>query len=303
MNRKTVVLAGGSGFLGTAMTPDLIEQGYQVVVLTRGPERTAGPVRFLHWDAKTLGPWAGAIEGAEAVVNLAGKSVNCRYTEESRREIVASRVDSVRVIGQAIARCARPPRVLIQAASAAIYGDRGDEWLDENSPPGEGFSPQTCVRWEAAFNETPTPGTRRVLLRIGFVLGRGGGALGTLTKLARAFLGGTVGSGRQWISWLHARDLNRIVLVAIERDTMTGTYLAVTPTPVRNREFMRELRRAVHRPWAPPAPEWAVRIGSRLLGTEPELALYGRRCRPAKLLAEGFASTVADLRTAMEDLV
>ena len=302
MNDRTIVLAGGSGFLGTALQGDLRSAGYEVVVLTRGPDCERDGIRFVHWDGKSAGPWAVQLEGAAVVVNLAGQSVNCRYTPENRREIVQSRLDSIHAIGQAISGCARPPGVWIQSASAAIYGDRGDELLDETSPPGVGFSPDTCVRWESAFHEAPAPGVRRVLLRIAFALGAQGGALGTLAGLTRWFLGGAAGTGRQWVSWLHVKDLNRIILRAVESPNMEGLYLVATNNPVRNHQFMRELRRALHRPWSPPVPPWAVRIGSLLMGTEAELALRGRRCTPRRLLAAGFQFEFPTLRAAIEDL-
>lgn len=302
MPTHRIVIAGGSGFLGRAITPDLLKAGYQVAILTRGPDRQSNGVPFVHWDGKTLAPWAQLLDGATAVINLAGRSVNCRYSAANRREIVESRVDSVRVIGQAIERCAIPPKAWVQSASAAIYGDAGERLCDDQTPPGTGFSPDTCVTWETTFHQTPSPGTRRVLLRIGFALGTDGGALGTLAKLARCFLGGRVGSGRQWMSWLHAKDLSRIVLWSIQRDDIEGLFLVAGPNPVRNAEFMRELRRAVHRPWSPPVPPWAVRFGSRLLGTESELALWGRRCAPTRLIQKGFEFEFPELRSALRDL-
>jgi hypothetical protein len=303
MSNPSVILAGGSGFLGTALIPALRAAGYDIVVLTRGPARNDDGIRFLHWDGKTLGPWQTSLDGAAAVINLTGKSVNCRYTGANRREINASRIDSVRVLGEAVARCSQPPKVWIQCASAAIFGNRGDEILDENSPPGTGFSPETCIRWEAAFSEVPLPSPRRVLLRIGFVLGNGGGALETLATLTRFLLGGTVGSGRQWISWIHVQDLNRLILRAIEKDNLSGIFLAVNSQPVRNARFMLELRRALHRPWSPPVPEWAVRVGSWMMRTEAELALTGRRCMPRRLSAAGFEFTFPELRRALDDLL
>src|SRR5882724_1864666 len=202
-----VVLAGGSGFLGRALADALVARGEEVVVLTRTPESAGAKagVTFLPWDGKTAGGWADAVDGARAVVNLAGRNVNCRYTEENRREIVDSRVDSVRAVADAIRRAARPPAILVQAASLAIYGDPAERECDETASAGEGFSADVCVAWERAFDEEATPAVRRAVLRIGFVLGRDGGALQMLARLTRRFLGGTVGSGEQYISWLHVR--------------------------------------------------------------------------------------------------
>jgi uncharacterized protein (TIGR01777 family) len=302
MNSKRIILAGGSGFLGTLLSQFLTERGYEVVVLTRRPNQNTGSPKEIRWDGRTLGPWAEQLNGAHAVVNLAGKSVNCRYTQENRREINESRVNSVRAIGEAIRACSAAPSALVQAASLAIYGDAGDRWCDESTSHGDGFPVETCLLWEKAFEELPTPQTRRVILRIGFVLGKSGGALQMLARLAKLGLGGTVGSGRQYISWIHSLDMNRLFLSAIEQEQMSGVFNATGPQPVTNAEFMRELRRAVHRPWSPPVPNWAVHIGSRLMGTEACLALTGRRCAPKRLQDIGFSFKFPMLREALADI-
>jgi uncharacterized protein (TIGR01777 family) len=302
VSTRRIILAGGSGFIGRALADDLVRDGHEVVVFSRSAAGRHGPVTYVQWDARTLSTWVRALEGAEAVVNLAGKSVNCRYTRENRAQIRGSRVDSVKAIGEAIARCANPPKVLIQAATLAIYGDAGEKICDESTPPGQGFSPETAVLWEEAFNQTVTPATRRVLLRIGFVLGRGGGALQTLERLTKCFLGGKASHGRQWISWLHIDDLCRIVRLAMDRKHIEGLYNVCTTDPVRNARFMSELRRALHRPWSPPVPTWAVRIGSWMMRTEAELALTGRRCVPKRLLEAGFCFKFPALRDALADL-
>jgi uncharacterized protein (TIGR01777 family) len=304
MTGGRVVLAGGSGFLGRALAEALLKMGREVVVLTRRPRARGGTgaLREVAWDGRTLGLWARELEGAEAVVNLTGKSVNCRYTARNRREIVESRVRSVEVIARAIRRCERPPKALVQAASLAIYGDTGARVLDESAPAGRGFSAETCVRWEAAFNSFELPATRKVILRIGFVLGRGGGALRTLARLARFYLGGTVGAGRQYVSWLHQRDFNRIVLWCVENEGAEGVYNATGPAPVTNAEFMCELRCALRRPWSPRVPAWAVRLGALLMGTEGELALHGRRALPERLIEQHFKFMYTNLEGALLDI-
>lgn len=300
MTNPRIVLAGGSGFLGHSLAHELMARGYEVIVLTRSP--AAGPIKQARWDGKTIGDWASYLDGARAVVNLTGKSVNCRYTPENRREINESRVDSVKAVDEAISKCRQPPKVLVQAASLAIYGDAGDRLCDETAQPGEGFPVETCLLWEKAFNAAHTPATRRVLLRISFALGPDGGALQTLTKLTKAFLGGTVGSGRQYISWIHLADLNRMFLWAIEREDIEGVFNATGPNPVTNAEFMREMRRALHRPWSPPAPVWAVKIGSFLMGTEACLALTGRRGIPRRFLEKRFTFDFPELRPALAEV-
>ena len=297
---RKVVLAGGSGFLGRSLAKVLEARSYEPVILTRSPR--PGPTREVAWDGKTVGAWRSELEGATAVVNLAGRSVDCRYTPENRREILASRLESVRVLGEALQQCAAPPPVWVQAVSLAILGNSGDTPRDESSPPGEGFSVDVCRQWEAACAEQHLPATRMVLLRIGFALGREGGALEKLARLTRWGLGGTVGSGQQYISWIHLDDLNAIFLRAIENPSMNGVYNATGPSPVTNAEFMRTLRYVLHRPWSPTVPAWAVRLGARLMSTEAELALSGRRGLPRRLQEEGFVFSYTDLTRALEDL-
>lgn len=297
-----VVLAGGSGFLGRSLAQPLLRGGSDVVVLTRkaGPE--AGGVRFVRWDGRTLGDWGTLLDGARAVVNLTGKSVNCRYTPAARAEILSSRVDSVRVLGEAIARCTQPPGVFVQAGSLAIYGNSGERICTEDSSYGTDFSADVCKQWEAAFNALDFPRMRKVVLRIGFALQRGEGALRTLERITRLFLGGTVDGGRQFISWIHLADLERMFISALERDDLSGPFNATSPAPVTNADFMRELRRALHRPWSPPAPAPLVRLGAWAMGTEADLALHGFRCVPTRFLEHGFAFQHSNLGETLRDL-
>ncbi len=258
-------------------------------------------MRTVVWDARSGGKWERVLDGSTAVVNYVGRTVDCVKTAAHKREIIASRVDSVRAIGEAIRRVDRPPSVWVQSATAHIFGDTDDELLDESSPIGTGFAPEVGTAWEKAFADACPPSVRGVVLRISFVLGPDGGALKTLARLARLGLGGTVGSGKQWMSWLHERDLARMVLRTIDDESMSGMYVATTPNPTRNADFVRELRRAVRRPWSPPVPSVCVRIGAALMRTDPELALLGRRCVPTRLLREGFRFDFPDLPAALRD--
>jgi hypothetical protein len=260
-------------------------------------------VRSVNWDARTVGPWAREVDGAAAVVNLVGRTVDCRKTAANKKVILESRVDSVRALAEAVGQAANPPAVWVQSATAHIFGDTGDEILDESSPIGTGFAPVVGTAWEEAFDTPRLPHTRRVTLRISFVLGREGGALRTLARLARLGLGGATGTGRQYMSWIHVADLNRIILRAIDDPSMRGVYVVTAPSPVRNAEFMRLLRKAVHRPWSPPVPGAVVRMGAWLLRTDPELALLGRRCVPTRLLREGFRFEFPELEGALSQLL
>ncbi len=299
---RRIVIAGGSGFIGRALTRAFADAGREVVVLTRDPSHCAGPARFVAWDGRTAGDWAKELDGAEAVINLTGKNVDCRYTRRALLEIDRSRVESVHAIAEAIERCECRPKTWVQASTTAIYGDRGEEWCDERSPIGDGVPTNTAAQWETAFHAVPIDGVRRVLLRISFALGRDGGALGKLAKLTRAYLGGTVGNGRQFISWIHIDDLVRLFVRAVDDATMQGQYIAATANPVTNADFMAALRRVLGRPWSPPTPAWAVRIGAFFLRTEPVLALTGRRCVPKRLQEAGFVFEFDELNDALLDV-
>lgn len=302
MKGERIILAGGTGFVGTVLSRRLLDEGADVVVLGRRATAQSGRLKSIQWDGRTMGPWAESLNGSLAIVNLAGRSVNCHHTPENRREITESRVNAVKVLAAAVGGCAQPPRVFVQAGAQGIYGDFGEGCCDESCPPGKGFLTETCRLWEEAFNESPMPKTRRVLLRIGFVMGREGGAFPALRKITRWGLGGTVGEGRQSVNWIHSADLTSMIFAAIQREDLQGVYNACGPNPLSNAEFMRELRRALHRPWSPPAPAWAVRMGAWLMGTDGRLALTGRCCVPKRLLDQGFTFAFPQLRAALADL-
>jgi uncharacterized protein (TIGR01777 family) len=300
---KRIVLAGGSGFIGQSLAPVLIANGYDVVVLTRAASMQRGAVRYAQWDGKTIGDWASFLADAAAVVNLTGRSINCRHTPENRREIVESRVNSVHVLSEAIAQCTQPPKAFVQGAGIGIFGDQGDRWCDESAPHGDDFLAHVCELWEGAFNAVAAPATRKVLLRLGVVLGPDGGFLKVLSQLTRLFLGGYIGNGRQFISWIHVTDLSRMFLWGIEREEIAGVFNATAPNPVTNAEFMRELRHALHRPWSPPVPKFAAQLGSWLIGTEASLALVSQRGAPKHFLEKNFKFDFPKLRPALANLL
>ena len=301
--KERVILAGGSGLIGHSLVPLLLSEGYEVVILTRTPFSTENGLIAAGWDGRTLGDWVRHLNNAAAVVNLTGHSINCRHTAENRRLIVASRVDSVRVLGEAIARSAQPPAAFVQAAGIGLYGDAGDRWCDESAPPGTDFVAEVCERWETAFADVATPKTRKVLLRLGVVLSPAGGFLKMLSRLTRLFLGGQIGNGEQFISWIHMADLTHMFQVAIEMPEITGVYNACSPNPVANAEFMRDLRRTLHRPWSPPVPKFAARIGSWLMGTEASLAFLSQRAVPRHFLEQDFGFDFPELRSALCNLL
>jgi uncharacterized protein len=297
-----IVIAGGSGFIGSALATHFIGQGHDVVVLTRNAVARSDGVREVIWNGRTPGDWAKEIDGAAAVINVTGKSINSRRSEKNRREIISSRVESVRAIREAVAASDAPVPVWVQASAVGIYGNAGDALCDESAPHGHDFMADVCEQWEAALRESLSPSTRAVLLRFGVVLGREGGALPMLARLARLGLGGTVGSGRQYISWIHRDDMIAVVQRALT-SRMVGPYNACNHVPETNASFMKRLRKAVHRPWSPPAPALAVKLGSYVIGVEPSAALHGQRCVPRRLDEERFVFQHENLSESLNSLL
>jgi len=307
MTGARIVIAGGSGFLGVSLAHHLADKGHRVVILSRSPPRIAGPWSHVSWDARTIGPWTPELEGAAGLVNLVGRSVDCRKTPDHQDEILRSRVESTRVLGQAMRAMKSPPPVWVQMSTAHIYGDPPEVVCDETSPTGYGLAPFVGRAWEEAYAANVLPTQRQVVLRTSFVVGRdrgaGGGALSRLKTLVRLGLGGTVGSGRQGMSWIHEADMNRLFERAIFEDAMRGAYIASSPNPVCQRDFMRSLRRSLKMPIGLPAFEWMVRIGAPvLMNTDPELALYGRFVVSKRLADEGFSFRFPALDGALRDL-
>ena len=303
-----IVIAGGSGFVGTSLARHLIAAGKTVVVLSRNPPNVAGCVH-VPWDARTLERMEVGIGRARMdLVNLVGRSVDCIKTPEQRDEILRSRVESTRVLGEAMRCVDAAPPVWVQMSTAHIYGDPPEVVCDEASPLGIGFAPTIGRAWEEAFDQAALPSQRKVVLRTSFVLGRdlgaGAGALTKLQKLVRFGLGGTVVSGRQGISWIHETDMNRLIERALFETSMQGIYIATAPNPVSQRQFMRELRKAMKMPIGLPAFQWMVRIAAPLMmRTDPELALYGRYVISRRLQQEGFEFQFPQLGGAFIDLV
>lgn len=304
---KRIVIAGGSGFLGLSLAKHLAERGHDVTILSRNRPKLDGPWKFVAWDARSLGDWTRVLDGAAGLVNLVGRTVDCIKTPDNQDEILRSRVESTHVLGKAMRSVDRPPPVWAQMSTAHIYGDPPKVLCDEDSAYGVGLAPFVAKAWEEAYREAVLPSQRQVVLRTSFVVGRdqgaGNGALRRLAPLARIGLGGTVGSGAQGISWIHELDMNRLFERALFDPTMEGIYVASAPNPVSNREFMRELRRAVGMPIGLPAFEWMVRLGAPLfLRTDPDLALRGRYVVSRQLAEEGFEFRFQRIREALEDL-
>jgi uncharacterized protein (TIGR01777 family) len=297
-----IVIPGGSGFLGQALASRLVGRGDEVVILSRDEGQQVEGTRIVVWDAESIGPWASELDGADAIVHLTGRRVDVRGTKRNIDELISSRVQPVRVVGEAIERCATPPRAWVQSSSLAVYGDGGDAVLDEHSTP-TGIGPRemvtVCLAWEGAFHQASAAVERTVLLRMGIGLGgRDDPATAKLAQLVRFGLGGRVGSGRQWVSWVGLDDLLAAMILAIDDDTMTGTYHVTSPNPVTNAEMMSTYRRLLGRRIGLPSPAWLARIGAPILGSSASLALTGRRVVPTRLLERGFTFEQPDFEPA-----
>lgn len=304
-HRPRMVIPGGSGYLGRFVIDHFARRGWEVVVLRRGSGEVPGAARTLAWDGRSLGEWAEALEGAAAVLNMAGRSVNCRYDDRNRQEIYASRLDSTRVLGEAIGRCETPPRVWINASSATIYRHAQDRPMDETTGEiGSGFSVDVCCKWEGTLWEAVTPRTRKVAFRTALVLGKGpGGVLEPFVGLVRLGLGGAMAGGAQFVSWVHSEDLVRSIEWVIGHDALEGPVNCASPHPVSNRDFMRLLRRQCGRSWGLPSTRWMLEFGAMLMGTETELILKSRRVVPGRLLESGYEFRYSDLDAALSDLL
>jgi len=308
-----IVIPGGSGQVGTLLARAFQKDGHEVIELSRRPS-TNRPWRVVAWDARTLGAWSTELEAADAVINLVGRNVNCRYTPENRRAIQQSRVDSTHVIGQAIARAACPPRVWLQASTATIYAHRYDAPNDEatgmmggsepNAPETWRFSIDVATAWERAVEEAgPLPQTRKVLLRSAMTMSPDpGGIFDVLLRLVRFGLGGKSGNGRQFVSWIYEADFIRAICWLIEHDDVSGPVNLAAPNPLPNAEFMRALREAWGIRLGLPATAWMLEVGAVFLRTETELILKSRRVVPGRLLQQGFTFKFPSWPEAARDL-
>lgn len=297
-NQQTIVIAGGSGFVGSHLARRFAQQGYDVLILSRQEAQQTEYARYVQWDGNTLGSWYRSLENTHALINLAGKSINTRHTAEHKRDILQSRLSSVRVLNSALLRCQNPPAVWIQASAQGIYGDASERICVEDSPKGSDFLAQVCLAWEQEFEKTSAP-IRKVILRLGIVLGPDGGALQPLARLTTFFLGGSIGNGQQYMSWIQIDDLAKIILWTINNPDAEGPYNALSPLPETNARFMKALRKVIRRPWTFPAPAFAVEIAARIIGTEPSIILKGQKCIPQRLLDADFAFEYPDLEDAL----
>ncbi len=304
MKNKRIIIAGGTGFIGHGLV-EYFGADNDIVILTRRPQPASGRVQYLAWDGRTRGDWAAALEGADLLINLTGKSVNCRYNEANRQAIFNSRTDATRILGEVVQTLEQPPRLWVNAASATIYRHAEDRPMDEyTGEMANDFSVQVCKRWEATFNEITLPHTRKVILRIGVTLGwQPGGVMQPYLNLVKFGLGGYQGSGRQMFTWVHINDVCRMISWLYDNDEASGVYNCTSPHPVPNRTFMRLLRKTAGHLFGLPAPAPLLSIGAALIGTETELLLKSRWVLPTRALREGFVFQYPVLEAAFPDIL
>ncbi len=301
---KKIIIAGGTGFLGQILVQYFNSLNYECLILTRQRRRSYGKVRFVQWDAKSLGAWVQELEDAEALINLTGKSVNCRYNAQNRLDIFNSRQLATLVLGEAMLQCKNPPKVWINSSSATIYRHAQDRPMDEETGElGEGFSVEVCKLWEHTFNGFSLPKTRKVLMRSALVLGSSGGVLPEFKKPVQMGLGGKMGSGKQMVSWIHELDFVRATHFLIENKTCSGIFNLAAPIALTNTDMMFFLRRNMQIRFGLSSTLWMLKVGTWLKQTETELVLKSRWVIPSRLKSAGFDFIFTEFAQATNDLL
>lgn len=299
-----LVIAGGTGFLGAVIISYFKDTFDEIVLLSRKQKKSEAHCKTVIWDAKNIGLWASELEDADVLINMAGRSVDCRYNQKNKELILNSRVDSTKVLGEAIKLSKKPPKVWLNSSTATIYRHSLDKEMDEETGEmGKGFSVGVAKAWEKSFFEAKTPHTRKVALRTAIVLGKNGGALQPMIKITKLGLGGKQGSGHQKISWIHEDDFVQIIDFCIKNNTLSGAINVASPHSSDNKTVMRLLRKTLKIPFGIPSNKILLEIGAFLINTETELLLKSRNVIPKRLLEEGFIFAYDDLEMALKDLV
>ncbi len=292
-----IIIAGGTGLIGSALSSELERRGHEVLLLSRTPAEAR-----IVWDGVHSGEWAEELIDCQAIINLAGSPISVKFTQANRKEIIASRLNPTGAIGNAIQTVSHKttPPLWINASAVGYFGDAADQLCDETSPQGTGFLSSVCSQWENGCLEHPAK-CPKTIVRIGVVLSRDGGAFPKLQTLTKAFLGGHIGNGQQYISWIHIDDLVNLFCWLIE-NSKTGIYNGTAPKPATNAELMIELRRAESRPWSPPVPAPLLRLIGATIGPDASLLLGSTRAVPTAAQSQGFAFEYPTIQEALQDL-
>jgi uncharacterized protein (TIGR01777 family) len=300
---KKLIIAGGSGFIGKELINYFKNDFDKIVILSRNKNRLEDKIAYINWDAKNFGDWCNELEGATAIINLTGKNINCRFTEENKTLILSSRVNSTKIIGEAILKCKTPPELWINASTADLYLKNDTTPANENSPVGSGFMTEVGLAWEKAMSPFNLPNTRKINFRISLVMGKTGGVFPVLLNLTKKMLGGTLGSGNQHVSWVHIEDFCGIAKWCITNKNARGAYNIVSPETITNKNFMQLLRKKTKVPFGLPAAAWMIKIGAFFIGTEAELILNSLNVAPTRLLNEGFKFKYNQMEDCVNDLL
>jgi uncharacterized protein (TIGR01777 family) len=300
---KKLIIAAGTGFLGQVLTNHFKDKFEEIVILTRGNSKTKNNIKYVNWDAKSFSGWEAELENATALINLAGKSVDCRYTEKNKQEIYNSRIDSTTVLNQAVINCKNPPKHWLNSSTSTIYRFSLDKQMDEiDGEIGDDFSMNIAKSWEKAFFETETPNTLKTALRTSIVLGKEGGAFIPLKTLTKIGFGGKQGKGNQYISWIHEEDFANAIEFIIQKEII-GVINIVSPQPISNANFMEKLRKAIKIAFGIPMNSFLLKIGSFFIRTETELVLKSRNVIPKRLLENRFKFKFENLDNAFQNLL
>lgn len=301
--KNKLIIAAGTGFLGNVLIQHFNNKFEEIVILTRGKSRIKNKIKYVNWNAKTFSGWEKELENADVLINLAGKSVDCRYTEKNKAEILASRIESTKILNEAILQCENPPKHFINSSTATIYRHSEDKEMDEYTGEiGNDFSMNIAKSWEKTFYEVETPKTLKTAIRTSIVLGKNGGAFIPLIKLTQFGLGGKNGNGRQFVSWIHEKDFARAIEFIIVKE-LSGSINVVSLLPVRNEEFMKKLQKAIGIPFGLPISKSMLEIGAKIIKTETELVLKSRNVIPKRLTENGFEFEFGDLDKTFKNLL
>lgn len=304
MKYNKIILAGGNGYLGGVLAQYYRELATEVIILSRTQKAANGNIKTLVWNAIEEGEWVNALEGADLLINLCGKNVNCRYTEKSKKEIIASRQQPTELLGLVIGKMKAAPKLWINVTSATIYRHAEDRPQDEETGDiGYGFSIEVCRLWERSFFETDTPKTRKIALRMAIVLGRNDGAFPRLLNLVKFGLGGHQGDGQQYVSWIHEQDAAKCTEWLLTQEELSGVINCAAPEAISNTDLMKLLRRSYGIPFGIPSPAWLLEIGAKLIGTETELILKSRWVMPKRLLDHGYPFLFSKAEHAVKDIL
>jgi uncharacterized protein (TIGR01777 family) len=300
-----IIICGASGYFGSVLAPFLCGLNHNITLISRSALDYSLPsnAQYVNWDGETLGEWSNEFDNADAIINLSGRTVNCRYNEENKRQILESRINTTRLVARAITQARKPPSIWLNSASATIYRNEFERDMDEETGViGEGFSVEVCKAWEAALFEEDLPSTRRVAMRQSMIFGRSAPVFNVFANLSKLFLGGSQGNGKQYVSWIHERDCLRATLFLLENN-LSGPVNVCSPTPLTNREFQKVVRESFGVKIGLSAPALAMEVGAYFMRTETELALKSRRVVPKRLLDAGFKFEFPTWKAACNDIV